>query len=123
MKPSLPHRKKDTLHSGSDSYQDFIVFLSYHYRVTVVSLNDQKQTVYRETSGIKQASLGRNGQVLMLELDPTMTVFPLLLSFNFCLSTPLISPQVAKHFLSKILINIDFQMGNGAEIENYNSND
>ena len=64
------------------------------YRVTVVSLNDQKQTVYRETSGIKQASLGRNGQVLMLELDPTMTVFPLLLSFNFCLSTPLISPQM-----------------------------
>ena len=50
--------------------------------MTVVSLNDQKQTVYRETSGIKQASLGRNGQVLMLELDPTMTVFPLLLSSN-----------------------------------------
>ena len=109
MKLSLPHRKRDTLHSGLDFYQYFIVFVSshYHYRVTVVSLNDQKQTVYRETSGIKQASLGRNGQVLMLELDPTMTVFPLLLSFNFCLSTPLISPQ----------------MGNGAEIENCNSND
>ena len=75
------------------------------YRVTVVSLNDQKQTVYRETSGIKQASLGRNGSCLMLEMDPNLTNFPLLLSFNFCLSTPLISPQ----------------MGNDPEIENYNS--
>ena len=86
-------------------YEYFFVFLSNHYRVTVVSLNDQKQTVYRETSGIKQASLGRNGQVLMLELDPTMTVFPLLLSFNFCLSTPLISPQVSSTLF--IFQNID----------------
>ena len=106
MRLLLPHRKRDTLPSGLDFFSKYC-FLIPHYRVTVVSLNDQKQTVYRETSGIKQASLGRNGQVLMLELDPTMTVFPLLLSFNFCLSTPLISPQ----------------MGNGAEIENYNSND
>ena len=30
----------------------------------------------------------------MLELDQVMTVFPLLLSFNFCVSTPLISPQM-----------------------------
>merc|ERR1719495_2023470 len=76
------------------------------YRVTVVSLNDQKQTVYSETSGLKQASLGRNSSCLMLEMDPTMTVFPLLLSFNFSLSTPLISPQMA----------------NSAGVENYNSN-
>ena len=52
------------------------------YRVTVV---------YKETSGIKQASLGKNESCVMLELDPVMTVFPLLLSFNFCVSTPLIS--------------------------------
>jgi len=64
------------------------------YRVTVVSMNDQKQPVYRESSGIKQASLGKNDMVTMLELDPVMTVFPLLLSFNFCVSTPLITPQM-----------------------------
>ena len=64
------------------------------FRVTVVSMNDQKQPIYRETSGIKQASLGKNEMVTMLELDPVMTVFPLLLSFNFCVSTPLITPQM-----------------------------
>ena len=84
------------------------------YRVTVVSLNDQKQTIYKETSGnnlvyfkrlmsifnpfvgIKQATLGKNDSSLMLEMDPVMTVFPLLLSFNFCVSTPLISPSLGE---------------------------
>jgi len=64
------------------------------YRVTVVSMNEQKQPIYRECSGIKQASLGKNEMVTMLDLDPIMTVFPLLLSFNFCVSTPLITPQM-----------------------------
>ena len=32
----------------------------------------------------------------MLEMDPVMTVFPLLLSFNFCVSTPLISPSLGE---------------------------
>ena len=80
------------------------------YRVTVVSLNDQKQTVYRETSGIKQASLGRNGSCLMLEMDPNLTNFPLLLSFNFCLSTPLISPQVF-HLLQQQILTEPFLDG------------
>jgi len=38
--------------------------------------------------------LGKNEMVTMLDLDPIMTVFPLLLSFNFCVSTPLITPQM-----------------------------
>ena len=42
----------------------------------------------------RQASLGKNEMVTMLDLDPVLTVFPLLLSFNFCVSTPLITPQV-----------------------------
>ena len=70
------------------------MYVGYFLRVTVVSMNDQKQPIYRETSGIKQASLGKNEMVTMLELDPVMTVFPLLLSFNFCVSTPLITPQM-----------------------------
>jgi len=64
------------------------------YRVTVCSMNSQKQPIYRECSGIKQASLGKNEMVTMLELNPLLTVFPLLLSFNFCVSTPLITPQI-----------------------------
>ena len=47
-------------------------------------------------AGIKQASLGKNDSSLMLEMDPVMTVFPLLLSFNFCVSTPLISPSLGE---------------------------
>jgi len=63
------------------------------YRVTVASMNEQKQPTYQETSGIKQASLGKNESVTMLELDSSKTVFPLLLSFNFCVTTPLASPE------------------------------
>ena len=47
----------------------------------------------------RQASLGKNEMVTMLDLNPLLTVFPLLLSFNFCVSTPLITPQV------EILVN------------------
>ena len=42
----------------------------------------------------RQASLGKNEMVTMLDLNPLLTVFPLLLSFNFCVSPPLITPQV-----------------------------
>lgn len=64
------------------------------YRVTVASLNEQKQPTYEETSGLKQASLGKNESVTMLELESSKTVFPLLLSFNFCVTTPLASPEL-----------------------------
>ena len=103
MRLSRPLRKRDTSLTGEivplSAYQSAVQCR----RVTVVSLNDQKQTVYRETSGIKQASLGRNGSCLMLEMDPNLTNFPLLLSFNFCLSTPLISPQVFQLLQQQIL--------------------
>ena len=48
------------------------------------------------STGIKQASLGKNESCLMLEMDPVMTVFPLLLSFNFCVSTPLMGATRAE---------------------------
>ena len=83
------------------------------YRVTVASMNDQKQATYRASSGKKQvidihpiyvsyynivlfmfqATLGKNESVTMLDLDPTLAVFPLLLSFNFCVTTPLALPE------------------------------
>jgi len=77
------------------------------YRVTVCSMNDQKQPIYRECSGIKQASLGKNEMVTMLDLDPVVTVFPLLLSFNFCVSTPLITPQIGEAVEDNGVDNID----------------
>jgi len=64
------------------------------YRVTVLSLNEQKQRIYEESSKVKQATLALNQTVEVLMLDPVQTVFPLSLSFNFCLNTPLISPEV-----------------------------
>jgi len=63
------------------------------YRVTVLSLNDQKQRIYEECSGVKQVTLSLNESVEILTLDPVLTLFPLSLSFNFCLSTPLIQPD------------------------------
>jgi len=63
------------------------------YRVTVLSLNDQKQRIYEESSGLKHISLALNESVDVLLLDPVQVVFPLSLSFNFCLSTPLMSPR------------------------------
>ena len=81
---------------------NLFLFSFLFLRVTVVSMNDQKQPIYRETSGIKQASLGKNEMVTMLELDPVLTVFPLLLSFNFCVSTPLITPQLDNNEIVEI---------------------
>jgi BTB/POZ domain-containing protein 13 len=63
------------------------------YRVTVLSLNEQKQRIYEETSKIKQTNLALNQTVELLLLDPVQTVFPLSLSFNFCLETPLCTPE------------------------------
>ena len=40
--------------------------------------------------------MGKNESCLMLEMDPVMTVFPLLLSFNFCVSTPLMGATTAE---------------------------
>jgi len=77
------------------------------YRVTVVSMNEQKQVVYRESSGIQECSLGKNESVSMLSLAPLNTTFPLLLSFNFCVSTPLISPSNISEGAPPEPINVD----------------
>ncbi len=46
------------------------------------------QVTYFETTGVKSASLGRNGVEPLLKLRPEEATFPLLLSFNFMVSTP-----------------------------------
>jgi len=78
-----------------NTLNDHTAILSNHqtrnitYRVTVVSLNDQKQKIYEETSGIKQKSLALGQTTELLLLDPVLTVFPLYLSFSFVVSSPL----------------------------------
>jgi len=47
------------------------------------------QVIYEETSGIQSVSLGRNACHPLLKVDPTRATFPLLLSFNFAVSTPM----------------------------------
>ena len=59
----------------------------------------------------RQASLGKNEMVTMLDLNPLLTVFPLLLSFNFCVSTPLITPQVPAQIRSKFWVSTFLQIG------------
>ena len=54
----------------------------------------------------RQASLGKNEMVTMLDLNPLLTVFPLLLSFNFCVSSPLITPQVRHSPLITLQVGI-----------------
>jgi len=60
-----------------------------YFRVSVVSLNDQKQVVYRATSGVQSVSMGRNSSHEVLKIDTSKAKFPLLLSFNFVVNTPL----------------------------------
>jgi len=63
-----------------------------YYRITVVSLNEQKQVTYKATSDVKSISMGRNFTHEVLKIDTDKAKFPLLLSFNFVVNTPL-SPE------------------------------
>jgi len=82
-----------------NTLNDHTAILSNHptrnitYRVTVASLNDQKQKIYEETSGIKQKSLAIGQSAELLLLDPVLTVFPLYLSFSFVACSPLENQQ------------------------------
>ena len=84
---------KRSLHSSGSTEHEALLSnharRHFNYKVSVVSLNDQKQVVYEATSGIKNVSLGRNGKADLLKIDPKKAKFPLLLSFNFAVTTPL----------------------------------
>ena len=66
-----------------------------YYRVSVVSLNGQKQAVYQASSGIKSVTLNKNQTHEMLKVDKKKASFPLLLSFNFAVTTPLMDESEA----------------------------
>ena len=61
-----------------------------YYKVAVASLNEQKQTIYSKVSEIKHVVLGKNTVHPVLRLDPDKCNFPLLLSFNFVVSNPVL---------------------------------
>ncbi|MPC28304.1 Protein germ cell-less [Portunus trituberculatus] len=56
------------------------------YRVTVASLNEQKQVVYTQTTGVQSASLVKNEEIRVMLLDSEVK-YPLLLSANFLITT------------------------------------
>ncbi|CAL4238198.1 unnamed protein product, partial [Meganyctiphanes norvegica] len=56
------------------------------YRISVASLDDQKQAVYSKTSGIQSVSLSKNEEIRVMTLDQEVS-YPLLLSANFLIAT------------------------------------
>lgn len=58
-----------------------------YFRVSAASLNEQKQVVYKVSSGIQSVALGRNASHPLLKVDMSKATFPLLLSFNFASSS------------------------------------
>ena len=74
------------------SYNEHNALIATHsqrkilYRVTVASVNDQKQVTYTKSTGVKAATLDKNSHIQLLKLDPADCTFPLLLSFNFAVS-------------------------------------
>ncbi|KAK3869228.1 hypothetical protein Pcinc_017317 [Petrolisthes cinctipes] len=56
------------------------------YRVTVASLDEQKQVVYTKTTGVQSVSLVKNDETRVMLLDSEVK-YPLLLSANFLITT------------------------------------
>lgn len=59
------------------------------YRLSVVSLNSQKQVIYKAETSIEPITLSRNQSHEILHIDKKKATFPMLLSFNFAVTTPL----------------------------------
>lgn len=84
--------KRSLTTSGSSEHE---ALLANHkkrhifYRVSVVSLNSQKQVAYQAETGVKSLTLLKNHTHEILSIDKTKATFPLLLSFNFAVTTPL----------------------------------
>lgn len=61
-------------------------------RVTVYSLNQQKQIVYTQTSGIQRLTLNKSEEVVLLNFPPEIS-FPLVLSANILYTSPFIDER------------------------------
>lgn len=61
--------------------------MSFHNRVTILSLNEQRQVRHSQTTGIKTIQLDRNEETRLIYLD-TELVYPVLISVNLLVTTP-----------------------------------
>ena len=79
--------------NGSDQKKNYLTNISkiifFDFYSSVVSLNSQKQVIYEATSGTQSVTLNRNATHEMLKIDKTKATFPLILSFNFAVTSPL----------------------------------
>lgn len=74
---------------GSESYQliVFSFFFWFQNRVTILSLNEQRQVRHSQTTGIKTIQLDRNEEMRLILLDSEL-VYPVLISVNLLVTTP-----------------------------------
>lgn len=63
-----------------------VLFLLCH-RVTLVSVNDQRQVIHSQTTNIKSFCLDRNEETPLMILDKEL-VFPLYISLNLMVVSP-----------------------------------
>uniref|UniRef100_A0A336MSM2 CSON004496 protein n=1 Tax=Culicoides sonorensis TaxID=179676 RepID=A0A336MSM2_CULSO len=56
-------------------------------KITLISLNDQRQVKHSQTTGIKELSLEKNEERPLLQMDPELN-YPLLISANILVVTP-----------------------------------
>lgn len=59
----------------------------FHFRVSIFSLNKQRQVLHSQTTGLKSIQLDRNEESRLLILDPKLT-YPILISVNLLVTTP-----------------------------------
>lgn len=57
------------------------------YKLTIASVDEQKQVTHSLSSGLQTVSLGRNEEVRVMQVESNFT-FPLLLSANFVVTSP-----------------------------------
>ncbi|KAF5296198.1 hypothetical protein FQA39_LY12652 [Lamprigera yunnana] len=56
-------------------------------RVTVATLNEQRQILYQQTSGIKNVALSKTEEISLMDFDKDIT-FPLIISANILFTSP-----------------------------------
>lgn len=88
-------------------------------RITILSLNEQRQVRHSQSTGIKTISLDRNEETRLIYLD-TELVYPVLISLNLLVTTPN-KPPVP---LVEEVVSLPSTSGQSAQItDNSNSNE
>ncbi|XP_067008338.1 protein germ cell-less [Anabrus simplex] len=85
LKVKRSHRTEQEMMLSMQQRRHFLM------RITLASLNEQRQVRHTQTSGLRSISMFRNEEVTLLALDRELK-FPLLLSVNLVTATPIKSP-------------------------------